>query len=151
MLLAHADWCAATRLGQVGCAGVGPGASFAFGFTWAWRFISITVGRTPMPSSIRAQASGIGEGIYVSYLFTWLWTADMIWWWVSSESYAARSAWIDRVLHSFMLFIVFNGMVVYESGLIRWVGLAMFAGLAVLWVAVRRTAQGACRMSAEQS
>ena len=119
-------------------AGVGPGASSAFGFTWAWRFISITVGRTHTPSSIRGEVSGVGEGIYVSYLFTWLWTGDMIWWWIGTESYAARSVWIGRVLHSFMLFIVFNGMVVYESGLIRWVGLAMFAGLAVAWVAVRR-------------
>jgi len=83
------------------------------------------------------EVSGVGEGIYISYFFTWLWTADMLWWWLAPARYAARPAWIDRALHGFMLFIVFNGMVVYEPGLIRWVGLVLFAGLAVAWVMAR--------------
>jgi len=33
-----------------------------------------------------------------------------------------------------MLLIVFNGMVVFETGLIRWAGWAMFAGLAIAWL-----------------
>ncbi len=139
--LAPADWRAATRLGQVArwcwtwsivCFWIHLGVAFHFYHGWSHAHAF----------EHTRQASGIGEGIYVSYLFTWLWTGDMVWWWVSNESYAARSAWIDRVLHSFMLFIVFNGMVVYESGLIRWVGLAMFAGLAVVWVAARGLPRG---------
>ncbi len=83
------------------------------------------------------EVSGVGEGIYISYLFTWLWTADMLWWWMSPAGYAARPVWIDRALHSFMLFIVFNGMVVYEAGMIRWAGLVLFFGLACAWLMTR--------------
>jgi hypothetical protein len=78
------------------------------------------------------EASGIGEGIYVSHLFTLVWTADVIWWRLRPLSYAARSPWIDRLLHAFMLFLWFNGTVVYETGPIRWAGLLFFAALAVM-------------------
>jgi hypothetical protein len=79
------------------------------------------------------QASGVGEGLYVSYLFTLLWMIDAIWWQVRPNVYAARSAPIDVALHAFMLFIVFNGMIVFESGAIRWAGVVMFVALAVAW------------------
>lgn len=83
------------------------------------------------------QRSGWGEGIYFSHLFTLLWTCDVTWWWSRPLAYARRPGWIDRVLHGFMLFIVFNGTVVYESGLIRWAGLIGFAVLAAEWAALR--------------
>jgi hypothetical protein len=79
------------------------------------------------------QVSGAGEGIYTSYLFTLLWIADAAWWWIRPAAYAARSPWIGRLLHAFMLFIVFNGMVVYEEGAIRYAGIVMFAAFAVAW------------------
>ena len=88
------------------------------------------------------QVSGVGEGIYVSYFFTWCWIADALWWWWQPARYAARSVWIDRALHTFMLFIVFNGMVVFETGGIRWAGCAMFALLAAVWL-VRYRARAA--------
>jgi hypothetical protein len=40
---------------------------------------------------------------------------------------------VDAVLHTFMLFIVFNGTVVYETGPIRWAGLTGFLLLAGVW------------------
>lgn len=80
------------------------------------------------------QQSGIGEGIYVSYFFTWVWFADALWWWIRPDAYAARSIWIDRLLHGFMLFIVFNGMVVFESGPIRVAGIVVFIGLPIVWL-----------------
>jgi hypothetical protein len=79
------------------------------------------------------QVSGVGEGLYFSYLFTLVWLADAAWWWLAPAAYAARSAWIDRLLHSFMLFIVFNGTIVYESGPISWAGALAFAVLAAAW------------------
>jgi len=77
--------------------------------------------------------SGVGEGIYVSYFFTAVWTADVLFWWLTPTRYASRSRWVDRLLHGFMLFIVFNGTVVYEDGPIRWVSAAIFAFLATAW------------------
>jgi hypothetical protein len=85
------------------------------------------------------EVSGMGEGIYASYLFTALWACDVIWWWAAPQRYSDRSVWFDRLLHPFMLFIVFNGMVVFEDGAIRWAGLAMFGLLLATWLFVRRT------------
>jgi hypothetical protein len=85
------------------------------------------------------QVSGTGEGLYVSYLFSILWTSDLIFWWLAPGRYTARSRWVDRALHAFMLFVVFNGMVVYEEGLIRWAGVAMFLGLALAWTLSQRS------------
>ncbi len=83
------------------------------------------------------QVSGWGEGIYVSHLFTLLWVADGLWWWLRPAAYARRPIIVDRALHTFILLIVFNGMVVYETGLIRYAGLALFALLALRWCQAR--------------
>lgn len=84
------------------------------------------------------QVSGTGEGIYVSYLFTCLWIADVLWWWLNPLSYSNRPAAIGRSLHTFMLFIVFNGTVVYETGTIRWAGLLGFGLLFVQWMMTKQ-------------
>jgi hypothetical protein len=81
------------------------------------------------------QVSGFGPGIYVSHFFTLVWTADVALWWLAPLRRARRSVWIDRLLHGFMLFVVFNATVVYEGGLIRWAGVAGFAALGLLCVA----------------
>ena len=83
------------------------------------------------------QAGGVGEGIFVSYLFTLLWTGDVIWWWTAPAGYARRFPWIDRLLHGFMLFVIFNATVVFEFGPVRWAGTALFVWLAVVWLASR--------------
>jgi hypothetical protein len=126
------DWSAATPLGR------------AARWCWTWGIACFLVhlamafhyyhhwSHTHAFNDTR-DVSGIGEGIYVSYLFTWLWIGDAAWWWIRPSSYAARPAWIDRTLHAFMLLIVFNGMIVFESGAIRWAGVAMFAALAYAW------------------
>ena len=79
------------------------------------------------------EVSGYGEGVYVSYAFTLLWCLDALWWWLDARSYGQRPRWMDFLLHTFMLFIVFNGTVVYETGPIRWAGLAGFTLLASVW------------------
>jgi hypothetical protein len=78
------------------------------------------------------KVSGFGPGIYVSHFFTLVWSLDVMCWWLWPGRYAARSPWIDRLLHGFMVFIVFNATVVYESGLIRWAALAGLGALALL-------------------
>ena len=78
--------------------------------------------------------SGFGPGIYVSHTFSVVWTLDMLSWWLAPAWYAVRSPWVDRVLHAFMAFLIFNGTVVFEDGLIRWAGAAMFLVLAIAWL-----------------
>lgn len=81
------------------------------------------------------EVSGFGPGIYVSHLFTVLWGADVAAWWLTPAWHARRSPWLGRLLHAFMLFVVFNGTVVYETGFIRWAGPIAFVELAAvaLW------------------
>jgi hypothetical protein len=79
------------------------------------------------------EVSGFGGGVYVSYLFTLAWTADVAAWWLRPAWYARRSPWVGRVLHGFMLFIVFCATVVYEAGPIRWGGVALFVWLIGAW------------------
>jgi hypothetical protein len=88
------------------------------------------------------EVSGVGEGLYISYFFTVVWAADVAFWWLRPAQFAARSPWFDRTLHAFMLFIVFNSMVIYETGPIRWAGLLMFALLASAWFIARRRRRG---------
>lgn len=80
------------------------------------------------------EVSGIGEGIFVSHLFTVLWTIDVALWWLWPERYAQRSVKLTAALHAFMAFVIFCGTVVYESGPIRWMGVALFAWLAFVWL-----------------
>jgi hypothetical protein len=82
--------------------------------------------------------SGWGEGIFVSHAFTLLWGLDVLTWLFWPVRYAQRSPWIDRCLHAFMLFIIFNGAVVFATGAVRWLSLGMFVGLAVWWWMTRR-------------
>lgn len=136
MQLEPEDWTAQTRLGQLAR------------WCWTWALACFLVhlamafhyyhhwSHAHAFEHTRA-ASGLGEGIYFSYLFTLLWTADACWWWFWPAAYAERSAWYPRALHGLMLFMVFNGMVVYESGPIRWAGVAMFAGLIAVWLRSR--------------
>ena len=65
-----------------------------------------------------------GAGIYFSYLFTLLWTADTIWWWVRPKRYNQRSATINILIHAYILFIAFNGAIIFEGGPVRWAGIA---------------------------
>jgi hypothetical protein len=79
------------------------------------------------------RTGGYGHGIHVSHLFTLLWTLDVIAWWARPAAYAARPVWWGTALHAFMAFLWFNATVVYETGPIRWAGLAVFGLLAVVW------------------
>jgi hypothetical protein len=80
------------------------------------------------------QASGYGEGIFVSYFFTLVWCADAVWWCAGPASYSERPRWIGWSVHLFMMFIIINGTVVFESGVIRWVSAAVLSALGLLWV-----------------
>lgn len=50
---------------------------------------------------------------------------------------AGRNRWFDRLLHGFMLFMIFNGTIVYETGFIRWAGSGLLLLLGGLWIAAQ--------------
>ena len=75
------------------------------------------------------RTGGYGHGIFVSHLFTLIWTLDLLWWWWWPRGYAERPLALGIAWHAFAAFLWFNATVVYETGLIRAVGLATFAVL----------------------
>ncbi len=143
MALAKSDWLASAPLGR------------AARWCWTWAMVYFLIHVTMAfhyfhhwshADAVRhtREVSGFGEGVYISYLFTLLWIVDVAYWWLAPRRYAERSAWIDRGWHGFMLFMVFNGTVVYESGPIRCAGLLMFTSLAAVWLVLRtRTGRNA--------
>jgi hypothetical protein len=140
MRLDRAGWMATTNLGRLAR------------WSWTWGLVCFLVHLAmafhfyhhwshAAAMEHTREVSGVGEGIYASYLFTLLWLADAGWWWLSSAHYAARPVWIGRTLHAFMLFIVFNGMVVFEQGPIRWAGVLLFLFLPAVWLVSRSAAR----------
>jgi hypothetical protein len=79
------------------------------------------------------SVSGYGEGIFVSYFFSFLWLTETIWWNASATTYLNRPNWLTRLVQGFMLFVIFNAVVIFESGPTRWIGAAGFVLLLVLW------------------
>ena len=78
------------------------------------------------------QVGGFGEGIFVNYFFTLLWAVDAAWWWIDRNSYEKRPRWIGWSIHGFMIFMIVNGTIVFESGPIRWIAVLILIGLGVL-------------------
>jgi hypothetical protein len=73
-----------------------------------------------------------GEGIYFSYLFMLLWVVDVAWLWLLP---LRRPGWLTAPIQLYMAFIAFNGAVVFEGGVTRWVGVpvALVLGSIAVW------------------
>jgi hypothetical protein len=129
--LQRREWLARSRRGQL--------ARWCWTLSWAAFVIHLAMAfhhyhHWSHADAVRhtQEVSGFGEGIYISHLFALAWTADVAAWWLRPLWYARRSPWVGRALHGFMLFMVFNATIVYETGFIRWAGVALFAWLAAV-------------------
>ena len=84
----------------------------------------------------------VGAGIWVNYLFAALWALDVAWIWRDPAGHGRRAAGIDLGLHAFLLFVLFNGTVIFAHGPVRALGLSVtLAGIASL-VAAHRPRRG---------
>ena len=70
-----------------------------------------------------------GLGVYFNYVFVTIWLADTAWWWLKPRQYARRPWWLSSLLHVYLLFIVINACIVFESGITRWAALLATAML----------------------
>jgi hypothetical protein len=104
----------------------------AFEFYHGWSHTRVLEDTSKQTYELMGWA--FGEGIYFSYLFTLLWLVDVLWWWVCPTCYEGRGRALDWGIHGFMLFIAFNGAIVFEGGFTRWVGIVACAALAALAV-----------------
>jgi hypothetical protein len=73
-----------------------------------------------------------GGGVYFNYLLIVLWGGDVLAWWSGWAATAGYRVWRKAVL-AYLCFIVFNGVVVFKGGWVRWVGVAVSLVIAGLW------------------
>ena len=72
-----------------------------------------------------------GFGLWLNYAFGLLWLADAAFWWGRGHrGYFHRARWMTIAIHGFFAFMIFNGAVVFVEGAARWIGIAIFVGLA---------------------
>ncbi len=75
-----------------------------------------------------------GGGLFINYAFLIIWTIDVGWWWLRGvNSYRTRPGAVVAAWHSFMIFILFNAMVVFKDGVVRWVGVVICLVLFLSW------------------
>lgn len=72
-----------------------------------------------------------GGGLYFNYVFTALWLLDVTWAWIAMES---QPRWARYAVHGFLVFMAFQGTVVFETGLVRWLGVSAACILLTLWI-----------------
>lgn len=76
-----------------------------------------------------------GSGIYFNYLTMLLWAADSAWWWISPASYLHRKKLISATVHGWLAFMIINAAIVFETGPVRWLALAVT--MLIIVIAVR--------------
>ena len=80
-----------------------------------------------------------GGGLFINYGLLTIWAIDVGWWWFRGlNSYRARPWPVIAAWHGFLIFILFNAMVVFKHGAVRWVGLGICIVLVVSWVRIAR-------------
>ncbi len=74
-----------------------------------------------------------GGGIWFNYCVLVIWLVDALWWWVNPPTYQNRPAWISAIVHLYLAFMFFNAVVIFETGLLRWLGITAIAVFCVMW------------------
>jgi hypothetical protein len=139
LLLARgrAHWLVRARwMWTLGCAFFLAHVVCAFGFFHGWSHDAAyreTARQT-------AELTGLrwGGGIFLNYIFALAWLADVLWWWLAPGSFSRRSPRLAAAWQGVFFFIVFNGTIVFGKGPVRWLGVAICAGLAALWAGTRQ-------------
>jgi len=81
-----------------------------------------------------AQVVGLdwGGGVYFNYLFVLVWGADVAWCWLRPAGVVPRPI-ISVLVQVYLGFIMFNAVVIFETGWLRWSGLGACLVLWILW------------------
>ena len=87
----------------------------------------------------RVVAINWGGGLFINYAVAIFWLADVAWWWLAGvNSYRHRPWIVTLIWHGFLIFIIFNAMVVFKDGMTRWIGLLVCLTLCLSWVSISR-------------
>ena len=121
----------------IGCAALVAHFISAFNFYHSWSHQSAYVDTARQTAEV--FAINWGGGLFINYAVAILWTADVVWWWIAGvNSYRRRPWWLTLTWHGFLIFIIFNAMVVFKNGLTRWFGLVICLTLCLSWVFINR-------------
>ncbi len=126
---------------SVGCFFFLAHVATAFHFYHAWSHDAAVL-ETARQS---AEVVGVeaGYGIYMNYLFALLWIVDAGWWWSKGHSgYLGRAKAMSVSIHGYLLFIVINGTLVFEGGLVRWFSVLALVLLFGLWLRNKTNLKG---------
>lgn len=80
-----------------------------------------------------------GGGLFINYALITIWTIDVAWWWLRGlGSYRSRPWPVIAAWHGFLIFILFNAMIVFKHGVTRWVGIVICSVLLLSWARIAR-------------
>lgn len=74
-----------------------------------------------------------GAGLYVNYVFVIVWMSDAIFRIVAPRHYGGLPVNYFWCVNGFLIFIAFNGAIVFKAGIVRWLGLLCCVLLGCLW------------------
>ena len=105
--------------------------AFAFHYYHAWSH-SAAYRETARQT---AEVTGMdwGGGLFINYALIAAWLIDVVWWWRGLDVYRRCPKFWAAAWHGFLFFIIFNATVVFKTGPLRWIGLALCATLILLW------------------
>jgi hypothetical protein len=121
----------------IGCSALLAHFICAFQFFHAWSHASAYADTARQTAAV----FGInwGGGVFINYAVEILWIGDVASWWLAGLSSYRRRPWsLVLIWHSFLIFIIFNATVVFESGLTRWIGMLVTLCLCLSWIVINR-------------
>ena len=127
------NWARAARLvWTIACISLLAHVACAFHFYHGWSHMAAY----QQTARQTAEVVGLnwGGGVYINYALAVGWVIDCIWWWLDSDGYRRRPRLLAAIWQAFLIFIIFNATVVFETGPLRWLGLTMCAALGILWL-----------------
>jgi len=74
-----------------------------------------------------------GAGLYVNYVFVLVWIIDASFRMIAPGRYERLPAFYYQCVNCFLIFIAFNGAIVFKAGIVRWIGCGCCALLVYLW------------------
>ncbi len=123
----------------VGCLALLAHTLCAFHFYHDWSQASAL--RETARQTAEVTGANWGGGLYINYAFLTAWTADAAWWWRDLEQYRRRHWAITAIWQFVMIFMIFNATVVFKTGVVRWIGVAICLVLLTVWLSQRRKHQ----------
>lgn len=122
----------------IGCIGMLAHIICAYHFYHAWSQSSVY--QETARQTAEVFNLNWGGGVYVNYAFIAAWVLDVIWWWRGLDIYQRRPRYLVWAWQGFFLFMVFNATVVFKTGLLRWIGVALCVALVGVWWMTNRSA-----------